>query len=282
MKATIIFTVLIMTLSCASMPFLEREFDEVGTTRQAFKFEDARMYDIGTVYHYTKSNLDGSMAASIDVYIAAVDRTESFKIYPGAGKSGHTDLVIALYDGKNVCVKSLMAYFVKPDGSRHLNAVFAHQSDNRYYVRVATENYGLATGHQPSFVYNFDLTDFNFFFRHLAFNRNPLTIGIVGLTADLRFVYSGTVEVTFTGESVLHENACLDYTIGGKAFNNRSGTLRVNKEGLYIEDITIGLPTNPAYTGFRLTLTGKEKMTPAEWEAFILTATKQALTGRSN
>src|SRR5262245_11908023 len=37
---------------------------------------------VGTVYHYTKSNLDGTKAITVSAYVAAKDRIEVFKTDP--------------------------------------------------------------------------------------------------------------------------------------------------------------------------------------------------------
>lgn len=267
--------ILIVTLcSCPSLPFQPRGFTAVGSSLAAFEYRRERIADIGTVYHYLKSNLDGSSAASIDFYIAAPDRTESFKIYPGAKARGNTDLIIAEYDWEAGSLETLTAHFVYPDGRRVRNAVFTHQADNRYSLAIAGQNYDLAVGHLPSFMYNFDLADFNFFFRHLADNRAPLSIGIIGLTSGLRFVYSGTVRVVFSAAESRNGSPGLKYEIGGEAFNGESGAIWVNREGLYFEEIAIGLPNNPSYGSFRFRLTGKtEKVSPDEWDALVLSKT---------
>ena len=259
--------IFVLTLfSCASMPFQTREFKTITSSLDSFAFNKEKMNDIGTVYE-----------ALIDFYIAAQDRTESFKIYPGPKTRGNTDLVIGEYDWSAVTLKTLKAYFIYPDGRRALNAVFAHKAGNEYSLAVGAQNYDLAVGNLPSFMYNFDLADFNFFFRSIKDPAKLFHIGIIGLDSQMRFIYSGTVSVRPVGEETINGVPCLKYLIAGEAFNDEAGTAYVNKAGLYIEELAIPLPNNPSYNSFRFSLKGKEIMSGAEWDEYILNKTKDAM-----
>ncbi|MCI0613789.1 hypothetical protein L0244_12465 [bacterium] len=44
----------------------------------AFRYQPERI-KVGTVYHYTKSNLDGSKASTVSIFISGSDRLEVYK-----------------------------------------------------------------------------------------------------------------------------------------------------------------------------------------------------------
>lgn len=75
------------------IPFKEADFQEITVSVDNFEF--ANIKDIGTVYHYSKSNLDRTNERDVWIYIASSEITEVFKIHSGSIERGVTDFIIA-------------------------------------------------------------------------------------------------------------------------------------------------------------------------------------------
>ncbi len=229
---------------------------------------------IGTVYHYVKTNLDGTHPEYISTYVAARDRIESYKFHPNTQRAG---LVIAWMDWETFSARRLESWQVFAGGEKKLFATLSFLKPE-----MATEVSIPATGrppertaikHLPFHVYNFDLASLNFAFRHLANPKGRFVVGIADPTFQETgplFAYRGEAEVSYAGEEVREGALCRKYRIDGAGLENRGGHLWVDKRGGFFRDVEIELPDNPDWHSFKFRLTSTERMTRAEWESFIL------------
>ncbi len=245
-----------------------------------FQYQPDRI-EIGTLYHYTKSNTDGSKPVKIALYVASLERIEAFKMDP---KAEAPDLVIATMDWALFSPGTIESYRVQSDGSRQMVVKESLQAGNRYQSYIANllwirgKTFSGPIGHYPVHNYNFDLASLNFTFRHLINPTQDFEIGLEMPCFDLvhmaKPVYLGKVTIHYLGEEACHENVCRKYKIGGSAFGRRQGYLWVNKEGDYFEKVEIPVPDNPAWKDFKLELTGIEFMDEKGWAQYILIGAK--------
>lgn len=228
---------------------------------------------VGTVYHYLKTNLDGTHPEHVSIYVAGKNRLESFKFHPRAERAG---LVIGEMDWATFSVKSLESWQVFKDGEKKLFATLTYLENERA-VDVALPGLGKANErtyikHLPWHVYNFDLASLNFAFRHLVNPRAAFTIGITDPTFKEQgpsFQYRGEAIVTYAGEEMRRGVRCRKYRIDGAGLENRGGIIWVNKRLGHVEDMEIALPDNPDWQSFKFRLSGTELMSRQKWEAFM-------------
>ncbi len=236
-----------------------------------FRYDPAKV-EVGAVYHYLKTNVDGTKPEHVSIYVAATDRIESFKFHPQGMRAA---LVIATMDWTTFSAKRLESWQVFRD-ERKLFATLDYLPRERA-VSVSIPPLGktnekTAIGRLPFHVYNFDLASLNFAFRHLRDPRATLTIGIADPSfADSGpvFLYRGEVTVRYVGEETRHNAACRKYRIDGAGLSNRGGFIWVNKRGGHFEDIEIDLADNPEWQSFKFKLERTERMTRVAWEAFM-------------
>ena len=234
-----------------------------------FRYQPSKIA-VGTVYHYVKTNIDGTHPEQISIYVAAKDRLESFKFDPKAEPAG---LVIAEMDWTNFSVKRLQSWQVFTGAEKKLFATLSY-ADGETTVSIPTSgkpDEKTAIKHLPFHVYNFDLASLNFAFRHLVNPRAEFTIGIADPTfkeAPL-FAYQGEATIEYISEEPRNGAACRKYKIDGRGLGNRGGFIWVNKAKEHIEDMEIALPDNPDWQTFKFLLQRIEQLQPAEWQAFI-------------
>jgi hypothetical protein len=237
---------------------------------EAFRYDAARV-PVGKVYHYLKTNVDGTHPEHVSIRVAAPDRIESFKFHPASPPAG---LVIADMDWSVFSVRKIDSWQVEADGQRKLAATLT-ALDGGKQVRVELPMLGkpaetVEIGRLPWHIYNFDLASLGFAFRHLVDPRGRFTIGIAdpSFAEGPAFLYRGEAEVAYVGEETRNGVLCRKYRIDGLGLNHRGGFLWVNQAEGHVEGAEIDLPDNPAWQSFKFKLTGVESMDEAAWESF--------------
>ena len=237
---------------------------------EAFRYDASRV-PVGKVYHYLKTNVDGTQPEHVSIRVAAPDRIESFKFHPGEEPAA---LVTADMDWSVFSVRRIESWHLTADGQRKLIATL-EALDGGKRVRVEIPQLGkpaetIEIGRLPWHVYNFDLASLGFAFRHLVDPKGRFTIGIADPTfaEGPAFLYRGEAEVVYVGEETRAGVLCRKYRIDGLGLLHRGGLLWVNQAEGHVEDMEIDLPDNPAWKSFKLKLTGVETMDQAAWESF--------------
>lgn len=226
----------------------------------------------GVIYHYVKTNFDGTNPENISVYVASENQLEVFKFHDQGTRAG---FVVAEMDWKNFQANSLFSYGVFSATEEILAAQLKFLSNQkRMEVEIPAQDRPLEVvefGYLPTHIYNFDLTSLNFAFRHLKDPTGGLVIGIADPTFSQdgpAVRYRGEAKVEYVGEEKRNGNDCRKYRISGPGVENRGGFIWVNKAGEYFEDLEIELPDNPDWTNFKLTLKRVENKTAEEWKQF--------------
>jgi hypothetical protein len=101
-------------------------------TTGAFRYRPAKI-DVGTVYHYLKTNIDGTTPEHVSIYVAARDRIESYKFHPKGSRAG---LVIATMDWSIFSVTALESWQVFAEKEKVLAATLKYLPGSRQ-VEVA-------------------------------------------------------------------------------------------------------------------------------------------------
>lgn len=228
---------------------------------------------VGTVYHYLKTNVDGTRPEYVSIYVASRDRIESFKYRPGGSRAG---LVVADMDWATFSASRLESWQVFGGGEKRLFATLSFvKGEMAAYVSIpATGKPAERTAikHLPFHVYNFDLASLNFAFPHLVNPRGKFTVGIADPNfqeGGPLFFYRGEAEVSYVGEEARGGAACRKYKIDGAGLAGRGGHIWVDRRGGFFRDVEIDLPDNPDWQSFKFRLTDLEQMSRREWEAFI-------------
>jgi hypothetical protein len=237
-----------------------------------FRYQPKKIV-VGTVYHYLKTNIDGTNPEHVSQYVASRERLEVFKFHPKGERAG---LVIAEMDWTMFSAKRLESWQVFSKGEKKLFATLTYlNAEKAVEVSIPSMNKAVektAIKYLPFHVYNFDLGSLNFAFRHLVDPRGSFVIGLADPTFQDQgplFKYRGEVTVAYAGDESRQGVRCRKYRIDGAGLENRGGHIWVNKKKGYIEDMEIGLPDNPNWQSFKLRLTGTQQMSREQWEAFM-------------
>jgi hypothetical protein len=229
----------------------------------AYRFNAANV-PVGKLFHYEKSNLDGTRMAHISVYMPAVDRVEALKWDEGGDQA---TLVQAMLDWSTFSVRRFDAWLLARDAAPERRATLEVEGSE---LRMSLMAEPLVLTHWPWHSYDFDFTSLNLTLPHL---RNPEG-ELVFWRTD--FVYQDPPAIAELGEMRLRferaemraRNHVRRYALSGEGLAGARGTWWADRRtGLLVEyEIPVG--DEPGYDSVRLRLSGEERMSAPAWERF--------------
>ncbi len=231
---------------------------------------DEDKLETGVLYTYLKSNIDGSRAGRIALYVASSDRLESFKWRQGTGRA---TLVTADLDWSTFSVSTFESWTLGAGDKRWLQARLTTEDGGRVQITTAgsTEHPAVEITRWPWHSYDFDFASLNYFWRHLVDAEAPVTVGIsdfVPSGGSFEFKEKGPVQIEYLGRETRLGRACRHYRIDGPGLENRGGEFWASVEGGYWVEYMIDLPDESGFDSGRLRLERVERASPEQWQAF--------------
>lgn len=236
-----------------------------------FRYDPQRVA-VGTVYHYVKTNVDGTQPENISLYIAANDRIESFKFHEKGTRAG---LVIAEIDWRDFIARKLESWQVSGKGERKLFATLtwrpAERSVEVSIPQMKPETEFARIDRLPFHLYNFDLASLNLSMPHLIDPKSSFTVGIADPTFKPEgpmFAYRGDLKITYEKAETRNGVKCRRYAAAGDGIGGK-GTIWADEKAGNIVDMEFDVANNPDWKTFKLKLLRTEKMTGDQWQNFI-------------
>jgi len=241
-----------------------------------FKYQPETIQS-GTVYHYIKSNIDGSYPARVYIRVMDTDNLEVWKFEEHNVDAAH---VSAHMDWKTFSADKIESWVVTSDGNRRYQAkLTSSQADNSFTIHWRGRADTIQVGHYPVHVYNFDFISLNLSLRYWVKPESVVTIGIIqpdfNPKPDTLVKYEGTVTIHYVGDEHRHNKACRKYTIVGHAFQGQQGLRWVDRSAGHIEDMEIPVPDNPAWEDFKFELFSINRMDRETWDTFLYSEIKK-------
>lgn len=249
--------------------FVSKKTPPVGV--EAFQFQASRV-PVGTVYHYIKSNIDGSTPERVSLYMPDERTLEAYRWREP--KPQTTSYVKATMDWGRLSATRLESHRKQRWLGPQLNAVAEYSSTTKAMsIEFADKTRDSVTiDHIPFHFYQFDLASLNVAFRQLSDPTKPFDVGLVNPTfaeTGAALEYRGLATITYEKDEMHSEFPCRRYRIDGPGVKNQGGTIWVERSEGHIIDLEIKLPNHPDWVSFKLKFVGKEAMTPPEWIAFM-------------
>ncbi len=248
---------------------------ETTSAIQAFTYRPA-LIEPGTVYHYVKSNIDGSYPARIMIYVRDKDQLEVLKFEAHGMDAAY---VKAHMDWATFSADRLESWILTPDGIRKPQASLSSSyTDQTFTIAWQNRKDIVHVRHYPVHLYNFGLISLNYILRHWNHPEGDVMIGILQPDFDpdprTMMKYEGTVLIKFLGNGDRHEKPCRKYSIGGEGLKLHEGMMWVDEETGMIEDIEIPIPDHPDWDNFKFKFIASDRMDSQEWAEFIKTEIK--------
>lgn len=245
-----------------------------------FRYQPEKI-QIGTVYRYCKSNLDGSWPAVVSIYLASRTHIEVLKREPESQVMAY---VAADMNWDIFSPDHIDSYHMLPDGllRAQMNLSHADKADHIFAGGMAGS---VAIDLYPTHNYNFDFISLNLSFRHLIEPEGRFEIGVTmpdfaALSAGKFGVLYGRAAVEYVGDEERSGGLCRKYRIGGAGLGDQSGWIWVDKAGEFWVDFEHPLADNPAWNSFKFKLLTVETMMVGEWNHYMAAERERAQTYR--
>lgn len=245
-----------------------------------FKYQPEQIQS-GAVYHYIKSNIDGSYPARIYIRVTDTDNLDVWKFEEHNVDAAH---VSAHMDWQTFSADKIESRVVTSDGNGRPQAkLTSSRADATLSIHWRDRADTIRVGHYPVHVYNFDFISLNYSLRHWVKPEGDVTIGIIqpdfNPNPDTLVKYEGTVTLHYVGNEHRHSKECRKYTITGQAFKGQTGLIWVDRSAGHIEDMEISVADNPAWEDFKFELFSIHQMDRYTWDTFINSEIKKLHPG---
>lgn len=242
---------------------------------EGLRFDAARV-PVGRVFHYSKSNRDGSHAASISVYVDAVDRIESLKWNEGGDEA---TLVAAEMDWGKFSVRRFEAWHLQRGAAPERRATLQVSGEQ---LTTSLTPSPITLGHWPWHSYDFDFTSLSLTLPHLldpaaglSFWRTDYVYGDTPRVAEL-----GEVTLRFEKNEQRNGRSVRRYSIGGPGLEGKYGTWWSDARSGMLVAFELPVGDEPGYQDVRVTLQSEGAMTRPRWDDFKRRAIGVAITSR--
>jgi hypothetical protein len=224
---------------------------------------------VGRAFHYVKSNIDGSQAIRVTMYVVDTDRIEVVKLEP-ENRAGVR--VVAHLDWATFSADTLISTHLAPDAPPRPQAAAWITRDARFVVEIAGQRDTVAVPRFPAHVYNVDFLSLAQVFAHLRDPEGAFTIGVFNPTfgdGPRLLTFDGAATVRFAGEVPCHAALCRRYEVSGPGLRGARGAISVHRELGHVQSIEIPVPDNPGWRDFKLELQRVEPMDRAAWDRWV-------------
>ena len=229
----------------------------------------------GRIYHYLRSNTDGSEPERVSVFHRDATRLE---VYKRVAKCTNAALVTAELDSVAPIAVKLTGGRLQPE-AKHVEFAWLDydRATRRITARVAPpgqtpEVKTLTLGGEPFHLFDFDLASLTVVTPRLTHPRAgfdfemPLVwLGAGGWT--LRNL--GRAEAVFEREEAYAGRPALRFRVEGPALAGRGGPLWLDRADGHVLGAAWGVPNHAEYKDFKLELTAIDDGGAAAWTALL-------------
>jgi hypothetical protein len=228
----------------------------------------------GIAMHYKKSQLDGSNATNVSVYMVDAETLESLK---WDEDSTVATLVMARMDWRRFSVREFRSFRLEKGKAPELRGTLeANESGTRLKVSFLDGKIVHIT-HWPWHSYDFDFASLGLTLPHLHKPDEDLIFwrtDVVFVGEGVDFAEVGGIRLHMEAMELRDSQPVRRYAIGGAGLQHRYGKLWTNASTGQLIEYQIPIGDEPGFNDVRLLLDRAQAMTPAQWEAF-----KKAKTG---
>jgi len=237
---------------------------------EQFKYQPEKI-QAGAVYHYIKSNLDGSSPARVYIRVRDVLNLDVWKFEVHQYDAAY---VTAHMDWNSFSADQIQSWVVTPDKHRREQAkLTSSYADKSFSMSWREQTETIQIGHYPVHVYNFDFISLNFILRHWCEPQGETEIGVIQPIFDSNMAgvikYEGRVTLKYLEDEQRNGHPCRRYSVGGEGLQNQYGSAWLDRDLMHIVDMEIPIPDNPAWNSFRFALVSIRFMDEQAWIQFL-------------
>jgi hypothetical protein len=231
---------------------------------------------VGRIYHYVRTNVDGSDPEDVYVYRKSV---ETLEVYKSRRKCANAAFVTATMDMARGYATKIVAGRLTRQGQQEKFASLDYDAATRTLalrVELAGQDpieRSVMVEKEPWHLYDFDLASLTVAAPRLENPREGFSFGLALVIADPGrqdpLVYLGEAEAAFRGEERRLDRATLKFALGGPAFGSFGGNLWLDAKEGHVVDVETGFPNHLEYDDFKLALRGVDDGGATAWARLL-------------
>jgi hypothetical protein len=229
----------------------------------------------GRIYHYLRSNIDGSEPERVSVFHREPLKLEVNK---AVQKCTNSALVTADLDPVLPMAVRLVGGRLQPNAKHVEFAWLTYEpKSRRLTAKVAPpgqppEEKSLELGEPPFHVFDFDLASLTVVTPRLKDPRSGFAfeMPLIWLGEDGWSLKSlGRAEAVFERQEAYGGKSALRFRMEGMAFGGKAGTLWLDADSRHVLAAEWPMPNHAEYKDFKLVLTGIDDGGPAAWDRLL-------------
>ena len=263
MKRRLLLAAVISALLLWALPALAQE--------SALRFDPARV-PVGQVFHFLKSQRDGTHATRVSVYVAETARIEAVKWDEGGDEA---TLVVGIMDWSKFSIRHFEGWRLARGAAPEKRVTLDVAGDR---LAMSMMPGPITITHWPWHSYDFDFTSLNLTLPHLvrpeaglSFWRTDFVYGDAPKVAEL-----GEVTLRFEKLERRDGRRVRRYAIGGPGLDGASGTWWADADSGLLVEFELPVGDEPGYRDVHMKLAGAEALDAAQWTAFKRAAVGEA------
>ncbi len=215
---------------------------------------------VGRIYHYVRTNHDGSDPEDVYVFRKRVDFLE---VYKARRKCTNAAFVTAELDMENRYAKHLTGGRLRPNAGHEDFAVLTYDRETKRASAeitppgAGTKRASVLIEDEPWHDYDFDFASLTVMTPHLE-PREDFSFGLTLIIPDPSredfLVYLGRADLTYRQDEERAGRSAYRYMVGGPAFGSFGGSLWLDAAEGHILDVETGIPNHLEYENFKLKL----------------------------
>lgn len=237
-----------------------------------YRFSESRDH-VGRIYHYLRSNRDGSLPEHIHVFHKAKNKVEVYKMVQ---KCTGAALVTADLDYEIWSATRLVGGRLGRDADQIAFATLTlDQSAPRIDAVVSlpdrTLTQSLDLKSLPWRLYDFDFSEFTVFSQHLKNYRRDFSVEMAVVVADpdAEEFLKPMGEAKAIAQGRDKTRGVYRFALAGDAFS-AGGTLLLDAEDGHVVEVESAVPNHAEYEDFKLTLLDVNDGGESGWRALLL------------
>lgn len=235
----------------------------------AFRYQAERAPVPGTVWHYTKSNIDGTAPWHLDLYVASPTRIDVVKWVEGGSDFVEVaaDIDLARAMPVNLQQWNTTAKAREP-------RLWATTQADKFSVNLAGgPQFELDAGGQPLHLWGFDLMGLAFVLPHLVDPGQPFEIAVVDPNrpgSEGQPFAQGIARFEPAGGESINGIAARKFKISGAVFGQAVGWLWLDQTSGRLLRVEHPVPTSTDWSDWKLDAVSVEQLDGIRWEQFKL------------
>jgi hypothetical protein len=231
---------------------------------------------VGRIYHYVRSNVDGSNPEDLYVFRKRVDQIQTYRSRQKCLEPDIDTADVNLEGGH--ATKIVRARLNKKGVAEEYASLDYNSALKELRARIEVRDGEPATASikisgDEWHLYDLDLTTLNTTAPRKENLRAGFSFGLPLMIADADraefLVALGEAEAEYRGEEQRLGRATLRFSLGGPALGSYGGNLWLDAREGHIVDVETGFPNHPDYADFKLALRDVKDASAAEWAELL-------------